>query len=144
MSYEFLNLPDEDAYRAHFLTEYCKGPLSSIHGFPVYFSPDDFDHAFFESTKRDGVKDLFSAARSSRMDWISESLLDPHSHWHQGWDNKKRRYDTRRPVCVSAGDFVVVVRLSYKRDGSPKGNFVTCYWADNSIGKIRSSPLWVP
>jgi uncharacterized membrane protein YhdT len=26
--------------------------------------------------------------------------------------------------------------------GSLKANFVTCYQADNSIGKIRSSPAW--
>ena len=29
-----------------------------------------------------------------------------------------------------------------KADGTLKANFVTCYDANNSIGKIRQSPLW--
>jgi len=30
--------------------------------------------------------------------------------------------------------------MGLKQDGLLKANFVTCYQADNSIGKIRNSP----
>jgi hypothetical protein len=45
-------------------------------------------------------------------------------------------------VAVVYEDFVVVVAMGLKLDGSLKANFVTCYQADNSIGKIRRSPVW--
>jgi hypothetical protein len=33
----------------------------------------------------------------------------------------------------------VVVAMGLKRDGTLRANFVTCYQADNSMGKMRSS-----
>lgn len=45
-------------------------------------------------------------------------------------------------MAVVYADFVVVVAMGLKLDGSLKANFVTCYQADNSIGKIRKSPVW--
>lgn len=53
-----------------------------------------------------------------------------------------RRYRATRRVAVVYEDFVVVVAMGLKQDGSLKANLVTCYQADNSIGKIRSSPAW--
>ena len=53
-----------------------------------------------------------------------------------------RQYDATRRVAVVYEDFVVVVAMGLKLDGSLKANFVTGYQADNSIGKIRTSPLW--
>ena len=53
-----------------------------------------------------------------------------------------RQYDATRRVAVVYEDFVVVVAMGLKLDGSLKANFVTCYQADNSIGKIRTSPIW--
>ena len=76
------------------------------------------------------------------MDWIAATLADPTAVRFQGWDKKKGRHDATRCVSVVFGDFVVVIRLSKKADGTLKANFVTCYEADNSIGKIRQSPLW--
>jgi hypothetical protein len=32
--------------------------------------------------------------------------------------------------------------LSLNKAGELKGNFITCYEADNSIAKIRTSPVW--
>ncbi len=47
-----------------------------------------------------------------------------------------------RRVSVAYEDFVVVVELSLGRNKVLRGKFITCYQADNSISKIRQSPLW--
>ena len=81
----------------------------------MFFSANKFGHMFYESTARDG---------------------------HLSWDKALRGYDSTRRVAVVYEDFVVVVAIGLKLDGSLKANFVTCYQADNSIGKIRRSPVW--
>lgn len=138
-----LQLADEAAYRQHFEQHYCRAVITTHDGIRVYFKATDFGHAFFESTLRNGVKDTaLSPARAERMDWIAATLSDPAAVRFQGWDGKKHKYDPTRCVSVVHGDFVVVLRLSKKADGTLKANFVTCYDANNSIGKIRQSPLW--
>lgn len=138
-----LTLATEADYRQHFEATYCRGVISTHDGIRVYFRKEDFDHAFFESPLRNGVKaKMLSQIRAERMDWIAATLADPTADRFQGWDNKNGRYDATRCVSVVFGDFVVVIRLGKKADGTLKANFVTCYEADNSIGKIRQSPLW--
>ena len=48
------------------------------------------------------------------------------------------------PNCVSLAidDFVVIVRLGLSAQGFLRGRFITCFVADNSIGKIRQAPAW--
>ena len=138
-----LTLATEADYRRHFVSAYCRGVITTHDGIRVYFKNDDFDHAFFESTLRNGVKDTtLSATRAERMDWIAATLSDPAADRFQGWDKKKGCYDSTRCVSVVYGDFVVVMALSKKADGALKAKFITCYLADNSIGKIRRSPVW--
>lgn len=140
-----LILADEADYRAHFIANFTARPLTfrtATGGAPVYFAPRDFDHAFYESTRRDGVKDQFSLARAEQMDEIATVLASGSSDRFAGWHSKTRAYDHTRCVCVASGDFVVVVRLGLTRAGALRGNFVTCYVADNSIRKIRTSPVW--
>lgn len=133
----------EADYRGHFEQNYCRGRITTHDGIRVFFKYADFDHAFFESTFRDGVKDTkLSAVRAQRIDWITATLTDPIATRFQGWNGKKGVYDPARCVSVVYGDFVVVLRLSLKADDTLKANFVTCYDADNSIAKIRTSPLW--
>lgn len=140
-----LLLPGEAEYRAHFVANFTRTPLrfqtSQGHA-PVYFSANQFDHAFFESTRRDGVKDVFSAARAERMDDISVVLADRSVPRHAGWDSRTRSHSHTRCVSIALNDFVVVVRLGLTRTGYLRGNFVTCYVADNSIGKILAAPAW--
>lgn len=137
-----LHLPDENAYRQHFVRHYCRSMIQTHDGIRVFFHQDRFGHAFFESTNRDGIKDAFSQVRAERMDWIRATLADPSAVRYQGWDSKNRCYDPGRRVDLVYEDFVVVLVLGLKRDGTLKANFITCYQADNSIGKIRRSPLW--
>ena len=76
------------------------------------------------------------------IDWLKATLEHPTAALFEGWDKTSRQYDATRRVAVVYEDFVVVVAMGLKQDGSLKANFVTCYQADNSIGKIRSSQAW--
>jgi hypothetical protein len=137
-----LKLPDLATYRGHYERTLCRGGIVTHDGIRVFFRREDFDHAFFESSGRRGENDVFSLDRAERMDWIAAALTDPGALRFQGWLNKRRRYDPTRRVTVVMGNFVVVIALGLRRDGALKATFVTCYRADNSIGKIMSSPPW--
>lgn len=129
-------------YKNHFEETYCKTPTLTFDGIKVFFSKDKFEHAFFESTKRNGVKDTFSDERAKRIDWIKATLENPKADLYQGWDKDSKTYFPHRRVSVVFGDFAVIIGLSLNKSGELKGNFITCYEANNSIGKIRTSPVW--
>jgi hypothetical protein len=136
------HLNSEQEYRKLFIQEYCSGPVVCADGIEIYFSRSRFNHAFYESSQRDGVKDQFSVERSTRIGWIRETLENPGATLFKGWDPRAKAYNSSRRVAVVYQEFVVVVRLRISQSGGLKGDFVTCYLADNSIGKIRQSPLW--
>lgn len=138
----FLILPGEAEYRTHFNNNYVRGLVQTRDGIRVHFKDSHFGHTFYESTQRDGVKDQFSQPRAQRMSWISHTLTDPNADWYLGWVRRNRSYDATRSATVACGDFVVVLRFRAKGTGEIVSNFVTCYHADNSIGKIRTSPAW--
>ena len=131
-----------DKYKSHYEEHYCKKPIITFDEIPVFFPKDKFSHAFYESSDKRGSKDLFSEERSKRIDWIRMTLESQEALLFQGWDSKKKCYDANSRVSVVYENFVVVIRLSLKRNGMLKGNFITCYQADNSIDKIKSSPTW--
>lgn len=137
-----LTLADAAAYRQHFVQTYCRGVITTHDGMRVYFRNQDFDHAFFESSGRRGENDVFSPVRALRMDWIAAALADPNAVCYQGWNKRQKCCDPTRRVAVVIDDFVIVIGISQKRDGSLKAKFITCYQADNSIEKIRRSPRW--
>lgn len=140
-----LLLPGEAEYRSHFIANFTRTPVmfQTTQGrAPIYFAGHQFDHAFFESTGRNGVKDAFSPERALRMDDIPVLLSDRSVPRHAGWDAKTRSHSHTRCVSIALDEFVVVVRLGLTKTGYLRGNFVTCYVADNSIGKIQSAPEW--
>lgn len=140
-----LLLPDEASYRSHYVSAFARAPLNfhtSVGSAPIYFAAGRFEHAFFESSNRDGVKDQFSLVRAQRMDEISTALASATAERRAGWDSQKRSHDHTHCVSVALNDFVVIVRLGLTKAGYLRGNFVTCFVADNSIGKIRSAPVW--
>ncbi len=128
----------ENEYRAHFNRVYCKGPIKTFDSIDVFFKRSDFDHAFYESSKRNKVKDQFSHPRAQRIDWIMATLQNPMAELYCGWDNKKKKSCPKRRVAVVYEEYVVVIRLINMR----RGQFVTAYLADNSIQKIRRNPTW--
>jgi hypothetical protein len=133
---------NEKEYLEYYRKEYCRKGVVAFDGIRVYFSESRFFHAFYESSNRDGRKDKFSKARAQRMGWIRATLENARSDLFQGWDKNKRRYDPGRRVCIVYEDFVVILGMRLKMDGRLKAKFITCYQADNSIWKIRSSPRW--
>jgi len=76
------------------------------------------------------------------MDWIKSTLENPNAELYQGWNKRYRTYEPNRRVCVVYENFVVVIQLALQNNGQLKGEFTTCYQADDSIDKIRRSPAW--
>lgn len=132
----------EEEYKVYYEQTYCHSRIVTFDNIRVYFRKERFQHAFYESSKRDGVKDRFSHERACRMNWIAATLCCPDATLYMGWDKAKGRYDAACRVCVVYEDFVVIIRLRLMKSEELKGDFVTCYQADNSIGKIKTSPKW--
>lgn len=129
-------------YRQHFEREYCRGTIVTFDGIRVYFAAEKFGHAFYESTSRGGRKDVFSPVRAQRIGWIRHTLEHPDAALFAGWNKETRQPDVTRRVAVVYEDFVVIVAMSLRQDRQLKAKFITCYQADNSIGKIRAAALW--
>jgi hypothetical protein len=132
----------ETEYRVHFEKLYCISPILTFDGIAVRFRKDRFHHCFYESTKRNHIKDAFSVQRAQRIDWIKATLQDPTAELHVGWDRKKKRYDKHHRVAVVVSNYVVVIRMSRKQTAQ----FVTAYVADSplTLAKIKRSPYWAP
>jgi len=131
-----------DEYRAHYERVYCRQPITTFDGIAVRFRKSRFNHCFYESTRRNQVKDTFSTQRAERINWIKAALQDPNAELYVGWNGKKKRYDQSHRVALVIGDYIVVIRLS----GKQNAQFVTAYVADSpsTIAKIKRSPKWVP
>lgn len=129
-----------EEYLAHYERVYCRAPVISFDGIEVRFRKSRFRHIFFESSRRDEKKDIFSIQRSERIDWIKAALRDSAAELYVGWDKKGRRYDPSHRVAVAVGNYVVIIRLSSPR----AAEFVTAFVADSAstIAKIRSGPIW--
>lgn len=129
-------------YRRHFENIYCKGNIITFDGIKVYFRKDDFDHCFYESINF--KDDKFSKERSERINWIKETLEDPNADLRCGWDKKKKKIDCSRRVAIVNNDYVVIISISKRRNGTLKAQFITAYVADKSINKILRMPKWKP
>jgi hypothetical protein len=141
-----LSLPSEEVYRQHYEKVYCRETIRTFDGIEVRFSISRFSHCFFESTKRNKVKDYFSIKRAERMDWIKVALQDSEAERYQGWDKSRKRYDKSRRVTIVMGNYVIVIALT----SATAAKFITAYVADttapkgqlSTIEKIRSGPIW--
>lgn len=138
--------PSEDEYRRHFEHVYCREPIVTFDGIKVRFRKDQFKHSFYESSRRNAIKDQFSVPRAERIDWIKAALEDPASERYVGWDNRKKRYDKKRRVAIVMGNYVVIIRLK----NASSAFFVTAFVADtlttptphSTIDQIRKGPKW--
>lgn len=112
---ELLFLESMEDYRRIFESTYCVLPIQTFDRYAVRFRKDDFDHAFFESSGRRGEKDLFLKLRAQRIYWIRATLEDPDSELFQGWDAKRKVYDSGRRVALVKGNYVVVILSSQNK-----------------------------
>lgn len=142
MSWALVQYATQQEYRLHFERACCSGPIMTHDGIAVRFRKSDFDHCFFESSRRNGVKDVFSTQRAARVDWIKAALQDPSAVLKAGWDRKKRRYDHQRRVVLVRGNYVIVLALT----GKQTADFVTAYVMDTpeSLKKLTAAPAWKP
>lgn len=129
-----------DEYRHHYEEMYCRGAIITFDNVAVRFRKDRFDHCFFESSKRNHTKDVFSQLRAERIDWIKAALQDANAELYIGWDRKKKIHDKTHRVAVVVNDYVVIIRLI----GKTKASFVTAYVADSksTLDRIKKSPKW--
>ncbi len=136
-----LRLKNESAYSRHFYNVYCKSPVKTFDGYLVYFSKNNFNHAFFKSSRKNYVKDSFAYERAERMDWIKIALQDPNAELYNGWDNKKKKTQNDRRVAIVMGNYVVIIRFNKQKS---KAFFVTAFIADSqkTIDLIRSNQIW--
>lgn len=131
-------------YRQHYKKYYCLEKIITFDNIRVYFSPAKFDHVFYESTARDGKKDVFSKIRAERIDWIKATLENPNAELYQGWNKKDKVVEPNRRVSVVYEEFVVIIEIKRDLNGMlAKAEFVTAYVADNSIDEIRKMPKWI-
>lgn len=138
----FYDTPNE--YKRHYLRHYCCSKIITFDSIQVYFGSSKWEHVFYDSSLRDGKKDVFSPMRAQRIDWIKATLENANAELYQGWNKKTKTYENNRRVSVVYEDFVVVILIS-QLDASKipyKAQFITAYVADNSIKKIRKSPKW--
>lgn len=130
-------------YRCHYERHYQRGNIVTFDGIQVYFKPQKFGHAFYEnSQRRKGPKDRFSFKRAQRMDWIKSTLEHPEAELYMGWNKEEKCYAEDRRVSVIYEDFAVIIELGLNIQGALRGNFITCYVADQSIERIKQSPQW--
>ena len=130
---------NESDFRKLWSDEYCRKLIKTHDGIRVHFYDSNFDHAFFESSVRNGSgnkpksKDVFSPRRAARMMWIKDVLGDKDAKMYVGYDSKLKVYSKSKRVSV------VVIQI-YKE---MEARFITAYVADNSIDKITNGPEWV-
>ena len=139
---EFLNLDTEDNYRQHYYANYCSHPITTHYGVTVSFDRATCDHAFYGRTnRRQEFKDRFDLDRAKRINWIKKVLEDSQISIFQGWDSRKKCYDSMRRVSLVTSDgYVVVIRFTNRERNLAK--FVTAYVVDdiNVLNKIKNSP----
>ena len=141
-----VNYKTEIEYREHYEKVYCRCGIATFDGIIVRFRKSQFQHAFYESSRRDGKKDKFSSSRAARIDWIKAALEDPESERYQGWDRDRGSYSQERRVAIVMENYVVIIDLTSPRTGE----FVTAF-ADRgirvpgrprTIDQIRQAPKW--
>ena len=136
-----LKLSDQAAYHQHFVAKYCAEPMLAHDGIPVYFKRRSFYHAFFDTVVY--KDDTFSSVRAERMNWIEATLTDPQTQRLQGYLSKSKTHDPSRRVELRHENFIVVLIMGIKRDGSLKAEFLTCYAVHNNrLPKVQQAPIW--
>lgn len=134
-------------YRRRYEQIYCQGPITTFDGITVTFRRSDFNHCFFKSTRRDGVKDAISDERIQRIDWIKATLESGEAELCIGYDRKTKTHDKSRRVSIIMGNYIVIIQQISGR----RARFITAFLPSttpeprqmfSTLQKIRSTPRW--
>jgi hypothetical protein len=142
----FVRYKTESEYREHYEKVYCRCRIVTFDGITVRFRKSQFQHAFFESSRRDGKKDNFSEVRAERIDWIKTALEDSESERYQGRDRESGGYSKNRRVTVVMDNYIVIFDLT----SDTTGEFITAFvdrgirtpGHPRTVDQIRSAPKW--
>lgn len=134
----FVILPDEKDYKNYYINKYCNNEIITFDGIKVKFYDEQFDHAFYESSLKNGTKDVFSLERAKRIDWIEYALQNKDNvELYKGYNKRNKSYTiSRRVHSIDSEDYVVVILFT----SNTTAKFLTAYYADNSGSKIKNSP----
>ena len=136
----FIYYETQTEYEDHFNKIYCRGPIDTFDGIRVRFRKSDFYHCFFESSKRNKIKDKFSIKRAEKIDWIKATLQDYNADLRVGWDSESKNYKLNRRVAIVRGSYVVIVQI---KNDMKEAKFITAFIAENdSLQRILSGPKW--
>lgn len=136
-----ISLNTADEYKDYYTNEFCRQAVFTADGIRVYFSEGRFWHAFCTRDHK-GKKDTFSFERAQYIGWIRPTLEHPDALLLKGWNSTTKRTEPHRRVSVVYEDFVVVLELRLKGTDTLKANFVTAFYADRSIRRVKASPTW--
>lgn len=149
---ELLKLGDEDSYRSWWISNVAgkiELPILGIGTIPIFIESKIFDHACFESSHRDGRKDTFSLTRAQRINRIVPMIRSGGNGEYtflRGYDKSRRCETSTRLAIVDEKDsFIVIISFFRPKKQNTfrlKGDFRTCYVADNSIKSIMRSRKW--
>jgi len=134
-------LPTEKDYQNYYTNEFCRKAVFTADSLRVYFSPNRFWHAFC-TRDHNGKKDKFSIERAQYIGWIKPTLGNPNALLLQGWNADLEVYEPHRRVNIVFESFIVVIEIQLAQNQSVKASFITAYYADKSINKIKKSPKW--
>lgn len=137
---QLLYLPDEPAYRMHYIRHYVNGGgVRTFDGILVRFFPTAFKDAFYrDSAPKAGDKALFDWTRAERMDWIRWLLTDPQAKVHR---RRIKGKGLRRIALDPTTRYAVITQV----DGqNPQlARFITAYVATpRTVRRMCSNPAW--
>ena len=133
-----LYLETEKEYKNYYINTLAKKKIYTKEKIRVYFSPNTFYHAFFETTL--SHKDSFSKERAKYMNLIKSTIENPTAcHW--GWDRESKTYSPNSTVSLYYENFIVILCYRINKDRILKANFKTCYWKINMYS-IKKAPIW--
>lgn len=137
----------EEQLREIWNEEYVCQRICTHDGILVKFYDSNFDHAFYDSSKRrvskkdPHYKDTLSEERVERLRWIKDVLTDTTAQLKMGYDNKKKKYDYSKRVALVKGNYVVIIQLY---GDCTRANFITAFVADDeTVEKIENDIDWV-
>ena len=140
---KMINYKTREEYFEHYKQVYCRGAIYTYDGIRVFFDPNRFNHAFYETDKKTGAKKTdFSFIRARYIDWIKYTLESSSSVLLKGHNKKSGCLPNIRVAVVNEDKYVVIINMFYNGKNELCAKFNTAFYADKSYRKIKNNPVW--